>query len=84
MNFFSSTKDNPTINNIIMLLVRVFVAIAMITLHGLPKLEKFMLGGESQFYNFLGIGASRTLILAILFQKDRISMVNFDKTKIKP
>lgn len=68
MNYFSSTKDHPAINNIIMLLVRIFVAVAMIILHGLPKLEKFMAGGEIQFYNFLGIGSKTTLIIAILLE----------------
>lgn len=68
MNYFSSTKDHPAINNIIMLLVRIFVAVAMIILHGLPKLEKFMAGGEIQFYNFFGIGSKTTLIIAILLE----------------
>ena len=68
MSYFSSTKDNPAINNVVMLLVRIFVAVAMIILHGLPKLEKFMAGGEIKFYNFMGIGASSTLILAILLE----------------
>lgn len=68
MNYFSSTKDHPAVNNIIMLLVRIFVGVAMIILHGLPKLEKFMAGGEIQFYNFLGLGSNTTLILAILVE----------------
>ena len=68
MSYFSSTKDNPAINNVVMLLVRIFVAVAMIILHGLPKLEKFMTGGEIKFYNFMGIGANSTLILAILLE----------------
>lgn len=68
MNYFSSTKDSPTINNIVMLLVRIFVAVAMIISHGLPKLEQFMAGGEIKFYNFLGIGANTTLILAIILE----------------
>ena len=68
MNYFSSTKDNPTVNNVIMLLVRVFVGIAIIILHGLPKLEKYMAGGEIKFFDFLGMGASATLILAILLE----------------
>lgn len=68
MNYFSSTKDYPTINNIVMLLVRIFVAVAMIILHGLPKLEKLMAGGEIKFYNFMGIGANATLILAVLLE----------------
>lgn len=68
MSYFSSTKDHPAINNIVMLLVRIFVAVAMIILHGLPKLEKFMAGGEIQFYNFMGVGASTTLIFVILME----------------
>ncbi len=68
MNYFSSTKDHPVVNNIIMLLVRVFVSITMIILHGLPKLEKLMAGGEIQFYNFMGMGAKFTLIIAILLE----------------
>ncbi|MDN3606936.1 DoxX family protein [Kaistella yonginensis] len=68
MNYFSSTKDHPAVNNIIMLLVRIFVGVAMIILHGLPKLQKFMAGGEIQFYNFLGLGSNTTLILAILVE----------------
>jgi putative oxidoreductase len=68
MNYFSSTKDYPAVNNITMLLVRIFIGISMIILHGLPKLEKFMAGGEIQFYNFLGIGTATTLLLAILIE----------------
>ena len=68
MNYFSSTKDIPAINNIVMLFARIFVAVAMIILHGLPKLEKLMAGGEIQFYNFMGVGAKTTLILAILLE----------------
>ena len=68
MNYFSSTKDHPAVNNIIMLLVRIFVGLAIIILHGLPKSEKFMAGGEMQFYNFLGLGSNTTLILAILVE----------------
>ena len=68
MNYFSSTKDHPAVNNIIMLLVRIFVGVAMIILHGLPKFTKFMAGGEIQFYNFLGLGSNTTLILAILVE----------------
>lgn len=68
MNYFSSTKDHPAINNIVMLLVRIFVAVAMIILHGLPKLEKLMAGGDIQFYDFIGIGASTSLILAVLLE----------------
>ena len=68
MNYFSSTKDFPSINNIVMLLARIFVGVSLIFLHGLPKLEKFQLGGEIKFYNFLGLGMETTLVIAILFE----------------
>lgn len=68
MNYFSSTKDTPVINNILMLLSRIFIGISLIFLHGLPKLEKLQLGDEIKFYNFVGLGAERTLILAIILE----------------
>ena len=68
MNYFSSTKDYPAANNIIMLFARIFIGVSMILLHGLPKLEKLQLGGEVQFYNFLGLGAETTLVLAVLVE----------------
>lgn len=68
MNYFSSTKDIPVINNFIMLFARIFIGISMILLHGLPKLEKLQLGGDIKFYNFLGLGAETTLIIAVLLE----------------
>lgn len=68
MNYFFSTKDIPAVNNIVMLLIRVFVAIAMIMLHGLTKLKMLMAGGDIQFYNFMGIGSKNTLVLVIIFE----------------
>ncbi|WP_226064794.1 DoxX family protein [Kaistella polysaccharea] len=68
MSYFSSTKDIPELNNIVMLIARIFTGVSMIFLHGLPKLMLFLNGGEIQFYNFLGIGEKTTLILAILIE----------------
>lgn len=68
MNYFSSIKDIPVLNNIIMLLARIFAGIAMIFLHGLPKLEMFQSAGEIKFFNFLGLGAEATLVIAILVE----------------
>ncbi len=68
MNYFSSTKDIPVINNFIMLFVRIFIGISMIFLHGLPKLDQLQGGSEIKFYNFLGLGAETTLIFAILLE----------------
>ena len=68
MNYFSSTKDIPVINNFLMLFTRIFIGISMIFLHGLPKLEKLQLGGDIKFYSFLGMGAETTLIIAVLLE----------------
>ena len=68
MSYFSSTKDIPELNNIVMLIARIFTGVSMIFLHGLPKLMLFLNRGEIQFYNFLGIGEKTTLILAILIE----------------
>ena len=68
MSYFTSDKDNPEINNIIMLFARIFAGISMIMLHGLPKLMLLLGDKEIQFFNFLGIGMKATLILAIIIE----------------
>lgn len=68
MNYFTSIKTIPTVKNSVMLLVRLFIGISMILLHGLPKIEKYFAGGEIQFFDFLGIGVTATLILAIIIE----------------
>ena len=68
MNYFTSIKTIPTVKNSVMLLVRLFIGISMILLHSLPKIEKYFAGGEIQFFDFLGIGATATLILAIIIE----------------
>ena len=68
MNYFTSIKTIPTVKNSVMLLVRLFIGISMILLHGLPKIEKYFAGGEIQFFDFLGIGVIATLILAIIIE----------------
>lgn len=68
MNYFTSIKTIPTVKNSVMLLVRLFIGISMILLHGLPKIEKYFEGGEIQFFDFLGIGVTATLILAIIVE----------------
>ncbi|KIA83474.1 DoxX family protein [Kaistella solincola] len=68
MSYFTSVKDNPEINNIIMLFARIFAGVSMIMLHGLPKLMLLLGDKEIQFFNFLGIGMKATLILAIIIE----------------
>ena len=64
MNYFTSTKSNPLIIDIVLLIIRIFVGFAMLS-HGFPKLQQLLSGEEVQFYNFLGIGEKFTLILAV-------------------
>lgn len=64
MNYFTSTKTNPHLVNIGLLLVRVFVGFAMLS-HGFPKLQHLLSGQEIQFFDFLGLGQRFSLILAV-------------------
>lgn len=68
MNYLTSVKTIPTVTNTAMLLVRIFIAVSMILLHGLPKVEKYLAGGDIQFFNFRGMGASASLVLAIIVE----------------
>ena len=64
MNYFTSTKTNPLIKDIVLLVVRIFIGFAMIS-HGFPKLQKLMNGEEIQFFDFLGLGPQFSMILAV-------------------
>lgn len=64
MNYFTSTKSNPLIIDIVLLVIRIFVGFAMLS-HGFPKLQQLYAGGEIQFYDFLGMGPKFSLILAV-------------------
>ncbi len=64
MNYFTSTKTNPLITDIVLFFVRIFIGFAMLS-HGFPKLQQLFSGEEIQFYNFLGIGEKLSLIFAV-------------------
>lgn len=64
MNYFTSTKNNPLIIDIVLLVTRIFVGFAMLS-HGFPKLQQLLSGEEIQFYDFLGMGSKFSLILAV-------------------
>lgn len=64
MNFFTSTKINPALTDIVILVVRIFVGFAMLS-HGFPKLQQLLSGEEIKFYNFLWFSARTSLILAV-------------------
>ncbi|MFM8433105.1 MAG: DoxX family protein, partial [Bacteroidota bacterium] len=48
-----------------LLLLRVCVSLFMMT-HGWGKIEKLMAGGEMEFFDFLGMGPTITLVLTIM------------------
>lgn len=64
MNYFSSTKANPMVTDLVLLVVRIFIGFAMIT-HGFPKLMKMAGGEEIKFFDLFGMGPQATMILAI-------------------
>ena len=64
MNYFTSIKSSPVINDIVLFVVRIFVGFAMIT-HGFPKLMKLVGDQEIEFFDFLGLGAQNSLFLAV-------------------
>ncbi|MFY1046182.1 DoxX family protein [Chryseobacterium sp. GP-SGM7] len=61
---YLNTKTNPIILDVVIFLVRLFVGFAMIS-HGFPKLQTLINGGEIQFYDFLGLGATVSLVLTV-------------------
>ena len=64
MNYFTSTKSNPLIIDIVLLVTRIFVGFAMLS-HGYPKLQDLLSGEEIQFFSFLGLSDKTSLILAV-------------------
>ena len=64
MNYFTSTKSNPLIIDIVLLVTRIFVGFAMLS-HGYPKLQDLLSGEEIQFFCFLGLSDKTSLILAV-------------------
>ena len=64
MNYFTSTKSNPLIIDIVLLVTRIFVGFAMLS-HGYPKLQDLLSGEEIQFFSFLGLSDKTSLILEV-------------------
>lgn len=57
-------KRNENYLDVIILLIRLSIAVLMI-IHGLPKLNKLLAGGEIQFPDPLGVGITVSLVLAV-------------------
>ncbi|REC78633.1 DoxX family protein [Chryseobacterium elymi] len=64
MNYFNSNSSSVP-KDIILLAVRVFVGFAMLS-HGFPKLQMLLEGGKIEFFDFIGLGPTVTLVLAVI------------------
>ncbi|MCQ4034821.1 DoxX family protein [Kaistella montana] len=64
MNYLTSTKSNPLLIDIILLVIRIFIGFAMLS-HGFPKLQQLFSGEEIKFFDFLGLGPKVSLILTV-------------------
>lgn len=64
MRNFNSSKVNDTVLNGLILVIRLFLGISMLT-HGLPKLEKLIANDKIEFMSFLGLGSAISLVLVV-------------------
>lgn len=64
MRNFNSTKVNDNALNALILILRLFVGISMLT-HALPKLDKLIANDNIEFMNFLGLGSAISLVLVV-------------------
>lgn len=64
MSKITTTRLNPSLINIALLLLRLTVAAFMLT-HGYPKLTKLLAGGEIRFGDPIGVGPAISLGLAV-------------------
>ncbi|MBL6449464.1 DoxX family protein [Fulvivirga sp. 29W222] len=60
-----NTKFPTSVSHVWLLVLRVTSAAFMLT-HGYPKLMTLLEGGEIAFYDFLGLGMTASLALAVL------------------
>jgi putative oxidoreductase len=64
MKNINSTKPNANLVNVLILIIRIFVGLSMLT-HGIPKLETLVTSNQIQFMNFLGMGSIFTMVLVV-------------------
>lgn len=64
MNSYLKTETNTRYIHFALLVVRVSVAMLMLT-HGYPKLMKLLAGGEIQFTDPIGLGQELSFVLVI-------------------
>ncbi|WP_133946057.1 DoxX family protein [Epilithonimonas xixisoli] len=64
MRNFNSSPASEGLLNALILVIRLFVGISMLT-HALPKLEKLIANDNIEFMNFLGLGSAISLVLVV-------------------
>ncbi|WP_379969392.1 DoxX family protein [Epilithonimonas sp. UC225_85] len=64
MKNINSAKPNSNLIDVLILIVRVFVGLSMLT-HGIPKLEILVENNHIQFMSFLGMGSIFTMVLVV-------------------
>lgn len=64
MKNINTTKPHSKLVDFIILIIRVFVGLSMLT-HGIPKLEILVTNNQIQFMNFLGMGSIFSMVLAV-------------------
>lgn len=64
MNYLNTTNSNTVFKDIILLVVRVFIGFAMLS-HGFPKLQMLLDSGKIEFFDFLGMGPTVSLVLTV-------------------
>ncbi len=65
MKNINSAKPNSNLTDVMILIIRVFVGLSMLT-HGIPKLEILVTSNQIQFMSFLGMGSIFSMVLAVL------------------
>lgn len=64
MKNINSTKPNANLVDVLILIIRIFVGLSMLT-HGIPKLETLVTSNQIQFMSFLGMGSIFTMVLVV-------------------
>ncbi len=64
MNYLNSIGSNPRLNDIMLLIFRLFLGFGILT-HGFPKLMKLMADEETKFMSFMGLSPDFSLGLAV-------------------
>lgn len=61
---YNKKDNNKTLTNLGILFLRICAGGAMLV-HGIPKLQTLLQGGEIKFFDFLGLGPTLSLVLTV-------------------